>query len=164
LGERWCGASRRTARQAAPAAAPLLNDEKERRKTRRRQIDQIVKPRGSPAEGRVAWCAVADHTVGRVDGLVEYRPREPADDHPDDRRYDCIGEIFREALDGRARDAGGFEPFGVAADNVRYGITAGCDAVLLQRAGDVRHVPVQAPLCDERAGKQADNKNPEAKV
>ena len=29
-----------------------------------RQIDEIVEPRRGPAEGFMAWRAVADHTVG----------------------------------------------------------------------------------------------------
>src|ERR1700722_8770494 len=46
-------------------------NEPERRKTRRRQIDEIVESRRRPAEGKVALILMSDHAVGGVDRLVE---------------------------------------------------------------------------------------------
>ena len=81
-------------------------DEKERGEARRRQVDEIVEPGGGPAEGLVAGRAMADHTVGGVDRLVECGARESGNGHPEDRRDHRIGEILGEALDRRAGDAG----------------------------------------------------------
>ena len=168
MGERWFAASRRTARQAASGGSVFAQrcgrDEKKRRKARGRQVDQIVEPRRRPAEGRVARCAVADHTVGGVDRLVECGAREPANDHPKNRRDDRVGEILRQALDGGAGDTGGIEAGGVAADDVRDRRAAGGDAALFERARDIGDMPVQAPLGDKCAGEEPDRKNPEGQT
>ena len=139
-------------------------DEKERGEARRRQVDEVVEPGGGPAEGLVAGRAMADHTVGGVDRLVECGARESGNGQPEDRRDHRIGEILGEALDGRAGDAGRIERLGIAADDVRDCGAAGFDASLLQRNGDIRHVPVQASLRDQRAGEEANGEETEGKA
>ena len=70
------------------AQAPRRRSSSSARKPRRRQIDEIVEPRGGPAERLVARRAVADHAVGGVDRLVERGAGEPGDGHPERRRDD----------------------------------------------------------------------------
>ena len=41
-----------------------------------RQVDKVVEPRGAPAERGEAWCAVTDHGIRRVHGLVQASHRE----------------------------------------------------------------------------------------
>ena len=134
-------------------------DEEKRAKARGRQIDQIVKPCRGPAERGVALCAMADHTVGGIDRLVECGAREPANDHPENRRYDRIGEILRQALDGGTGNAGGLEAVGVAADDVCDCRAAGGNAVFFQRRCDIGDMPMQASLRDQRAGEDANSEN-----
>ena len=101
----------------------------------------------------MAWRAVADHAVGGIDRLVECGAREAGDGEPQDRRDDAVGEIFRQALDGGAGDARCIERGRVASDDVRYRDARGADVSLGERDGDVGHVPMQAALRDQCAGK-----------
>ena len=56
------------------------------------------------------------------------------------------------------------ERLGIAADDVRHRSAAGFGASLLQRNGDIRHVPVQASLRDQCAGEEANGEETEWKV
>ena len=70
-------------------------------------------------KARVALVLVADHAVGGVDRLVERAADEAAERGPQDRRDDAVGEILRQALDRRARDARLVQRLRIAADDLR---------------------------------------------
>src|ERR1700722_5446446 len=94
-------------------------NEPQRRKTRRRQIDDIVKPRRGPAEGTVPLVPIAYHTVGGFDRLKKPPPNEPPESEPKARRAPTVREVFRQALDGRARDARLVQHVRIATDDLR---------------------------------------------
>ena len=68
------------------------------------EVRQIVEPRGGLAEALVALVAVSPHRVGRVDGAVRPRGRQPAHGVREDRRRDAVHEVLRRGLDRRGRD------------------------------------------------------------
>ena len=109
LGERWCEASRRTARKAPPGEAPgvraaaAMMSSADRREAG--QVHEIVEARRSPAEGLVPRRAVADHAVGGVDRLVERRAGQAAEPSQKAGATIAVGEILGQALDGGAGDA-----------------------------------------------------------
>ena len=94
-------------------------DDQQRGQARGRQIDQVVEPRRRIAEVAVTRRAMADHAVGGVDRLVGDAAGKPANRQPENRRHDAVGEVLRQALDRRARDAGLIERLGIAADDLR---------------------------------------------
>jgi hypothetical protein len=95
--------------------------------------------------------AVADHTVGRIDRLVECGARESDDGHPQDRRDNRVGKILGHAFNRGAGDACRIERVTVAPDDPCDGYSRRGDAVLVERSGDVSHMPVQASLREQRA-------------
>ena len=111
--------ARAASRAEAPGVSAAARIEPQRGKTRRRQIDEIVEPRGGPAEGAVPLVLVADHAVGGVDRLVAGAADEPAERRPEDRRDDAVGKILRETLDRRPRDPRFVKRRRVAADDHR---------------------------------------------
>ena len=129
-------------------------------KPRCRQIDQIVELGRRPAKIFVTLGVVADHAVGGIDGLVERAAGKAGNRHPQHRRDHAVGKVLGQAFDGRARHAGLIQGCGVAADNMGDREAARRDAALLKGAGDVRHVPVQAALGDQRACGERGDKQP----
>ncbi len=148
--DRAPGFGRRSARADASGGG-----DQQRGQPRRRQVDQIVKPRGGPAESRVARRAVADHAVGGVDRLVDRGAGQTRDGHPEGRRDDAIGEIFRQALDRRPRHARLVKSGGIAADDMGYCFAAGDDAAPFESGGDARDMLIKTSLREQRAGKDS---------
>ena len=104
---------------------------------------------------------MADHTVGRVDRLVDCCAREPCDEHPQHRSNNAIGKILRQALDGCTSNARLVERLGIATHDVRHRLAPTLGARLLQRIGNTRHVFVQASLRYQRAGQEPHAGQPE---
>ena len=132
--DRAPGARAAAARLDSAAAATTSSADE----PRRRQVDEIVEPRGGPAEGLVARRAMADHAVGGVDRLVDGGAGQARERHPEHRRHDAVGEILGQALDRGARHAGLVERLGIAADDLRYRRAAGGEAVAFERRRDPR--------------------------
>ena len=150
----------RLGRSGTAAERGGANDQ-QRGEPRRRQVDEIVEPRGGPSERLVARGAVADHAVGGVDRLVGGAAGKPGERHPEHRRDDAVGEILGQALDRRARHAGLVEHLRVAADDLRHRRAAGGEAVALERRRHRGDVLVKAALGDQRAGDERRQHDPE---
>src|ERR1700742_1738307 len=72
--------------------------EKQCRKTRSREIDEIAKPRRRPAEIHKARRTMSHHAVGCVDRFIKHRAGEAAKSQPEGWRDGTIGEILGEAF------------------------------------------------------------------
>ena len=123
FGERWLA---RIAHDRSPGAAPASKPGSSAAAAQRGtvphsreagKIDEVVEARGRPAEGEIALAFMADHAVGRVDGLVERGARQAADDQPEQRRDDAVGIVLGKALDGGAADTGLIERARIAAND-----------------------------------------------
>src|SRR5690606_24793077 len=84
-------------------------------------VEQIVKPRRSPAECAIALAPMTDHAVCRIHGLVGENARQSCKEVPERRRDNPIGKILRRGFDRRAADTRPIKGFGIAADDSRYG-------------------------------------------
>ena len=155
-----CAASRRTARHAPapqrvlPSAAAATRSSADKREAGR--LTRSSSRAAAQPNACVARRAVADHAVGGVDRLVERGARQAGEGHPEGRRDDAVGEILRQALDRRARDAGLVERVRVAPDDLRHrarGRRRGRRAS--SAIGDGGDMVVQAALREQRAGKRA---------
>ena len=96
-------------------------DDEEGGEARGGQVNQIVEPSGGPAEILVAFGAVADHAVSGVRGFIGGDAGQAEQGAPEDRGDHAIRDIFGEAFDRGAGDAGVIEAFGGATDDVRDG-------------------------------------------
>ena len=114
------------------------------------QVDEIVEPRGRPAEGAISGRAVADHAVHGIDGLVDEHSRKPEQNVPERRRHHRVGEVLGARLDRRAGDAMLVELPDIAADDVGDLSPAGLDAAVAQRLANPMDVPEQAALRQQR--------------
>ena len=137
------------------------DDEPQRGKPRRRQIDEIVEPRRRPAERGVAVVLMADHAVGGVDRLVERAAGKPAERGPEDRRDDAVGEILRQALDRRARDGGLVQHVRIAADDHRDRAASLFEA-RVEPLGDRADMARETALSGQARGKSASAAKPSA--
>ncbi len=121
--------------------------------TARRQIDQIVEPRGGPAEILVARGEVADHRIGDVDRPAGEEARQAEQQEPQGRRNDAAGERLGGGFDGRAADARLVETAGVAADDAGHGRARGRQAGS-EGAGDGGGAVVEGAAGDQHRGGQ----------
>ncbi len=118
------------------------------RKAGRDPVEEIVKPRGGPAEPAVFPVSVSDHRIGGVHSLVCDCPRQPQQQIPERRRNDAIGEILRRAFDGGAGDGGFVHILRIAAHDPRHG-QARAFKGLRQRTGNLLHMLHQAAVGEE---------------
>ena len=93
---------RRRRRSRRPAPRPPTSAAAPRRAGH--EVRQIVEARGGLAEALVARVAIPPHRVGRVDGAVRPRRRQPAHRVGEDRRRDAVDQVLRRGLDRRGRD------------------------------------------------------------
>ena len=98
---------------------------------------------------------MSNHAVGGVDRLIERAADETAERGPQDRGDDAVGEILRQALDRRARDARLVQHIRVAADDVRDR-----DAPLIETGvesfGHRAHVDREAALRRQARGEKGE--------
>ena len=104
---------------------------------------------------------VADHAVGGVDRLVERAADEAAERGPQDRRDDAVGEILRQALDRRARDARPVQHIRIAADDLRDRAAPLIEA-RIEAVGDRLHMQAKAALRRQARGENGERREAEA--
>ena len=101
---------------------------------------------------------MADHAVGRVDGLIKRAARQAAERDPEQRRDHAIGEVLRQALQRGAGDARLVERLGIAPDDLGDGRPSRGEAALLQTSGDREDMPIQALLRRQARGQERERR------
>ena len=112
-----------------------------------RQVDEIVEPRGGPAEALVARGEVADQRIGDVDRPVGEETGQAEKQEPQGRRDDAVGKRLGGGFDRNAAEPRLVDAAGIAAEDARHrdarrrqavaeGIGNGGNAVMGGTAGD----------------------------
>jgi len=130
-----------------------------------KEIQDIVKTRRGPAESRMSFCAMADHGIGRIDHLVDEKPRQAEERQVKGRRDDSIAEIFRAGFNRGAADCRLVESLRIAPDDTTHSKPPGSKTFSLQSLRNVSDMFVKASLrqkerSDKRLNEEAAHKAP----
>src|SRR3984957_3328077 len=96
---------------------------------------------------------MADHAISGVDRLIKRAADEAAESSPQDPSDDAVGEILRQALDRRARDASLVQRVGIAPDDLPDCSTALLEAGV-ESIGDCAYMGGEAALRRQACGKK----------